>query len=251
VDAVGSDVDGVAPGDRVAMLAENALADAVETPAGEVTVLPPAFDGVPFPGEALGCGFNIAARSGFAPGQTVCVIGAGFLGALVVAIATRAGAQVIAVGRRRASLAAAEAMGAAHVMTSTDPSRVLETVRRLTGGAGCDVVVEAVGTQEPLDLASQLVRVRGRLVIAGFHQDGPRTVDLQLWNWHGIDVVNAHERDPAIRLGGIRAAVEAVADGWLDPLPLYTHAFPLTEAKAAFDALADRPEGFIKALVLR
>ena len=55
-------------------------------------------------------------------------------------------------------------------------------------------------------LAGDVTGVRGRLVIAGFHQDGPRTVDLQLWNWRGIDVVNAHERAPAVALDGIRQA---------------------------------------------
>jgi threonine dehydrogenase-like Zn-dependent dehydrogenase len=91
--------------------------------------------------------------------------------------------------------------------------------------------------------------VRGRLVVAGFHQDGPRTIDLQGWNWRGLDVVNAHERDERVRLDGIRAAVEAVADGRLDPSPLYTHVLPLEEVGVAFELARTRPEGFVKALV--
>ena len=49
---------------------------------------------------------------------------------------------------------------------------------------------------------------RGRLVIAGYHQDGPRQVNMQLWNWRGIDVINAHERDPRRYVDGMRAAVD-------------------------------------------
>jgi threonine dehydrogenase-like Zn-dependent dehydrogenase len=45
--------------------------------------------------------------------------------------------------------------------------------------------------------------------------------------------------------------VAAVSDGWFDPQPLYTHTFPLSHADAAFAALADKPDGFLKALVLR
>jgi hypothetical protein len=30
-----------------------------------------------------------------------------------------------------------------------------------------------------------------QLVVAGYHQDGPRQVNMQMWNWKGIDVVNA------------------------------------------------------------
>jgi threonine dehydrogenase-like Zn-dependent dehydrogenase len=251
VDAVGEGVTTCALGDRVTLLAEQALADFVVASAADAVVLPRSQDASAFPGEGLGCGFNVAARCDFAPDQTVCVVGLGFLGAVVTAVAAHAGANVIAVSRRAFSLAVGQAMGARHIVTNREPWRVVDEVHRLTGGALCDVVVEAVGTQGPLDLAAQLVRARGRLAIAGFHQDGPRTVDIQLWNWRGIDVVNAHERDSGVRVAGIRDAVAAVSDGWFDPQPLYTHTFPLSHADAAFAALADKPDGFLKALVLR
>jgi len=54
-------------------------------------------------------------------------------------------------------------------------------------------VIEAAGQQWPLDLATELTRERGRLIIAGYHQDGPRQINMQLWNWRGLDVINAHE----------------------------------------------------------
>ena len=223
-------------GTRVAMLAENAFATHVVVP--EALCVPFAFAG-PFPGEAVGCGFNVAARSGFAPGQTVCVVGAGFLGCVVVALAADAGAHVVAVSRRPFALDVARRMGAKDAVTFGEP--VPE----------CDVVVEVVGTQNALDYASSLVRVRGRLVIAGFHQDGPRTVDVQSWNWRGIDVVNAHERFDEIRLDGIRAAAHAIGTGRLDMAPLYTHTVPLADLGVAMDAMVVRPDGFLKALVTR
>jgi threonine dehydrogenase-like Zn-dependent dehydrogenase len=233
-------------GTRVAVLAENAFADYVVVPAARAVPLPPELTG-PFPGEALGCGLNVAKRSGFAAGQTVCVVGAGFLGDVVVALAAAAGARVVAVSRRPFALDVAKTMGATETLTFDED--VDARVAELTGGALCDVVVEAVGAQAPLDLAARLVAVRGRLVIAGFHQEGPRTVDLQSWNWRGIDVVNAHERDPEVSLAGIRDAAEAVASGRFDPSPLYTHTFPLASLGDAMDAMAARPDGFVKALV--
>jgi threonine dehydrogenase-like Zn-dependent dehydrogenase len=72
---------------------------------------------------------------------------------------------------------------------------------------------------------------------------------MQLWNWRGLDVINAHERDPAVYMQGIRDAVEAVASGRLDPDALYTHAYPLEQLGEALDATRDRPDGFLKALV--
>ena len=130
-----------------------------------------------------------------------------------------------------------------------DHWRVIEHVKSLTGGAGCARVIEAVGLQWPLDLAGELTQERGRLIVAGFHQDGPRQVNMQLWNWRGLDVINAHERDPRVYVDGIRAAVDAVASGALDPGALYTHRFPLDDVGAALDATLQRPDGFLKALV--
>ena len=100
-----------------------------------------------------------------------------------------------------------------------------------------------------LDLASVLVHTGGRLVIAGFHQDGHRTIDLQSWNWRGLEVVNAHERSEETALAGMRAAVEAVLSERLRPDRLYTHTFALADLGDAFEAACRRPDGFVKALV--
>jgi threonine dehydrogenase-like Zn-dependent dehydrogenase len=117
---------------------------------------------------------------------------------------------------------------------------------QLAAAAGARVIA----FQETLDLASRLTRTRGRLVVAGFHQDGPRQVDMGLWNWRGLDVVNAHERDPAVYVDGMREAIRAVADGRLTPDPLYTHTFPLERLADAFEAARAREDGFMKGLVL-
>jgi threonine dehydrogenase-like Zn-dependent dehydrogenase len=123
-------------------------------------------------------------------------------------------------------------------------------VRQLTDDALCDRVIEAVGKQWPLDLAAELTAFGGRLVVAGYHQDGPRQVNMQMWNWKGIDVINAHERDPEVQMAGLREAVELVRSGRLDPRPLFTHRFPLEQLGGALDATRDKPDGFVKALVL-
>jgi threonine dehydrogenase-like Zn-dependent dehydrogenase len=111
-------------------------------------------------------------------------------------------------------------------------------------------VIEAVGAQWPLDLAGELTRERGRLVIAGFHQDGPRQVNMFLWNWRGLDVINAHERDPAVYVEGIRAAMMALDAGALATEELYTHRLPLDRLGQALELMRDRPDGFLKAVVM-
>jgi threonine dehydrogenase-like Zn-dependent dehydrogenase len=249
VDAVGEGVDGLVEGQRVAALSYAAYAEYDLADASAVVPLPAALDGQPFPGEPLGCAMNIFRRSGISAGQTVAIVGVGFLGALLTRLAKDAGARVIAISRRPFSLHVARGMGADELVPMDDHWKIIERVKALTGGAFCDRVIEAVGKQWPLDLAGELTRERGRLVVAGYHQDGPRQVNLQLWNWRGIDVINAHERDPRVYVDGIRAAVDAVASGRLDPSPLYTHTFPLDRLGDALDATRDRPVGFLKALI--
>jgi len=249
IDAVGEGVEGLAVGDRVASLSYNSYAEYDLASADAVIKLPEALAGKPFPGEPLGCAMNIFRRSDIEPGQTVAIVGIGFLGAILTRLATDAGARVIAISRRQFSLDVARKMGAAEAVAMDDHYAIIERVKALTGGVFCDRVIEAVGKQWPLDLAAELVRERGKLIVAGYHQDGPRQVNMQLWNWRGIDVINAHERDPKAYADGIREAVEAVASGRLDPNELYTHTYRLDQLGEALDATRDRPAGFLKAIV--
>ena len=247
--ALGEGVTGLAVGDRVAALTYRAHAEFDLADAAAVVPLPPALDDMPMPGEPLGCAVNIFHRSGIEPGQTVAIIGIGFLGALLTQLASHAGARVIAISRRPFALEVARACGALETIVMDDHWRILEEVKRLTEGRWCERTIEAVGLQWPLDLAGEITGERGRLVIAGYHQDGPRQVNMQQWNWRGLDVVNAHERDPRQYVAGIRKAVDLMAAGVLDPRPLFTHRFPLDRLGEALELTRQRPDGFMKALV--
>lgn len=250
IDAVGEGVEGLSPGDRVATLSHRSYAEYDIAEAAAVVRLPEALAGKPFPGEPLACAMNIFRRSQIEPGQTVAVIGIGFLGAILTRLATSAGARVIAISRRASSLELARQMGAAETIAMEDHYAIIAQVKALTGGVFCERAIEAVGKQWPLDLAAELTAEGGRLVIAGYHQDGPRQVNMQLWNWRGFDVVNAHERDPNTYVRGLREAIEAVASGRIDPTPLYSHVYPLDRLGEALDATRDKPDGFVKALVV-
>ncbi len=249
VDALGQDVEDLEPGDQVAILSSHAYAEYDVAPETQVIKLPSSLDPQPFPGEPMGCAMNIFKRSRVEARDIVAVVGTGFIGLLLVQLCTNAGAEVIAISRRQYALDLARDAGAAHLVPMEDHYEIIRRVEALTGGRFCDVVIEAVGMQWPLDLSAELVRERGTLVIAGYHQDGPRQVNMQLWNWRGIDVVNAHERDPAIYMQGMRDAVAATLGGRMDAYPYLTHRFPLEELGAALDATRDRPDGFVKAVI--
>ena len=250
IDALGDSVQGLAIGDRVAALSYNSYAEYDLADADAVVKLPAALDGRPFPGEPLGCALNIFRRADIRAGQTVAIIGIGFLGAVLTKLASDAGARVIAISRRRSSLDLARHYGADETIAMEDHNAIIAQVRMSTGGSLCERVIEAVGKQWPLDLAGELVGEGGKLIVAGYHQDGPRQVNMQAWNWKGIDVINAHERNRAVQVQGVLEAVQAVTSGRFDPTPLFTHRYPLERLGEALNATRDKPEGFVKALVV-
>jgi threonine dehydrogenase-like Zn-dependent dehydrogenase len=251
VAAVGSAVAGVQVGDRVALLSERAFAEYDIAAADAIVHLPEALDDQWVPGEALGCAVNVFRRSGIRAGHDVAIVGVGFLGALLAQMAARAGARVLAISQRPCALELGRRMGACEAVSLAEPDHeIVARVEAWTGGRLCDRTIEAAGHQRTLELATKLTRTRGRLIVAGYHQDGARQIDMQLWNWRGLDVINAHERERTIYVEGMRTAVAAIAAGDLDPTPLYTHAVELADAAQAFAALDERPHGFVKAQVL-
>ncbi|MFL5926970.1 MAG: L-iditol 2-dehydrogenase [Gaiellaceae bacterium] len=197
-------------GTRVTFLTQQGYAEQIAV--AEETLVEIPEDGLPFPGEALACAVNVVRRARIGAGDRVAIVGMGFLGSAV--------AQLVP--------------GATQVRRDTSPSGEF------------DRVIECAGTQSALDTASRLVATGGVLVIAGFHQDGPRTVDLQSWNWRGIDVVNAHERDERFVVDAMREA----ARGIFDVKRLVTHELPLARIGEAFELARTRPSGFVKAVVL-
>ena len=248
VDAVGPGVDGAWRGRRVAMISGHAYAEWDVAPAAALVPVPDALAGRPCPGEPLACAVNVLERARLEPGETVAIVGVGFLGAVLVALARDAGAVVLAVSRRPFARDLARVLGAADAVGAT-PGPARECVAARTGGRMADCVIEATGLQEPLDLATGLAATRGRLVIAGYHQDGRREVDMQAWNWKGLDVINAHERDPAVYVSGMRRALDLAASGRLPLDQLITHTHDLGALDQAFALLCNRPSGFLKSVV--
>jgi threonine dehydrogenase-like Zn-dependent dehydrogenase len=250
IDAVGDGVTEFRPGDRVGVLSGHAYAEYDVAEAAQTVILPEGLADLDLPLEPFGCAFNIFRRSEIREGQSVAIMGTGFLGSLLVKLAVDADARVIAISRRKESLDLARKMGAAETIPMDDHWAIIERVRELTAGRFCDRTIEAVGKQWPLDLAAELTCEGGRLIIAGYHQDGPRQVNMQLWNWRGFDVVNAHERDPNVSIRGMREAAAAIQNGKIDPSMVITHRYSLDRLGDALDATRDRPGNFVKAVVI-
>jgi threonine dehydrogenase-like Zn-dependent dehydrogenase len=243
VKEAGRDVTAVAIGDLVTGRFGPAFSDFVIADQHALVVVPPGLDLADSIGEPLGCVVEARRRTPVGSGDSVAVVGAGYMGLLMLELLRISGAgRVIAIDPRTDARSAALEVGAGEAFAPGDAS--------IGNQAGVfDVVIEATGTQAGLDTATELVREHGAISILGFHQGGRRSVDLETWNWKSIDVINAHVRREDLLNEAIRRGLELARRGSIRPGRLLTHRFPLEDLDGAFEALASKPEGFIKAIV--
>lgn len=244
IEAVGPDLESLSAGAMVSGGFGPALSDRVIVDHRKIVMVPDGLSADDAIGEPLGCAVEARRRTPLSAGDQVAVIGVGYMGLLMLQLlmVTGAGHTVIVDPRPDARLTGL-ALGAAEAYAPDD-------VPSYDPDGAFDVVIEATGTQAGLDLATRLVRQHGVLSILGYHQGSRRSVDLQAWNWKAIDVVNAHVRRRDLLNDAIRRGLELVRLGRIHPGRLVTHRFGLDEVGEAFEALATKPEGFIKAVVV-
>lgn len=249
VHEIGYNVNKFKKGDRVAMISHHAFAEYDFALESHLVKLPDNLGDMPFPGMALGCAANIFKRSDIKRGQVVAIVGTGFLGVLMVQMVKAAGADVIAISRRESSRQLAKSSGADIAIPMDDHHKIIETVKHLTNGKFCDRVIECTGKEWPLNLAGELCKEGGKLIIAGYHQDGMRQVNIQLWNWKGLDVVNAQERQPEKYTDAILDAMHYTETGIINPNILFTHTFSFENLEEAFKLQEEAPNGFVKSII--
>ena len=170
-------------------------------------------------------------RSGLVPGEKAVVIGGGPIGVLIATTAREFGADVVVVepdARRRQAITD---LG----FEVLDPRAVDQVawVTDWTGGAGADVVFEVSGAAAAVLGATDLARVRGRLVIVAIHPD-PRPVNLQRVFWRELTIIGARVYQRA----DYETAVELLTRGVIPADLLITRIEPISRASDAFESLA-------------
>ena len=242
----GEAVQDFAPGDRVTLLG-GAFAEFCVADQARLAAVP---DDVGLPcalGEPLACCVHAGWRFGVRLGDSVAVIGAGFMGLVCMQLARLQGAaRVTVLDMLPWRLEMAEELGADDVLdpSGESPQKVAEKLGQQ------DVVIEAAGTQSAVDLGTLLVRQHGRFILVGYHQTdaGIRTVDMKTWNFKAIEVVHGHVRRPAEKRDAMEAAMRLLASGRLKVEPLVTR-YPISEIQTAFDHLVARRKGLFKAVI--
>ena len=186
--AVGENVEGVRPGQRVAWCgARGAYAELQAVPAAKLVPVP---DGLEFDVAAAvllqGMTAHYLTRSTFPLREDhTCLIhaAAGGTGLLLCQLARRAGARVLGTASTEAKADAARAAGADEVILYTDRD-FYDAVMDLTGGRGVDVVYDSVGRATFTKSLDSLAR-RGTMVLFGASSGAVEPIDSQLLNRKG------------------------------------------------------------------
>jgi threonine dehydrogenase-like Zn-dependent dehydrogenase len=273
VEEVGSEVAGVAPGDRVVVAFDivcgecwfcargqhslcvdfrnlgagtfggnlgGAQAERLRVPNAEHNLLkiPEGMEDerALFVGDILTTGVYGASIAGISPGDTVAVIGAGPVGFFAAQAARlHDPAQVAVLDMQEDRLAILNRMGftTINVRERNTQSAMFE----LTDGRGADVVIEAVGAVPAFETAVEVVRSGGTVCVIGMYVS--ETTELQL----GV----AWTRMLRFVFGGIcpihaywKDAMAAVAEGRIDPLPIISHTLPLEDAPKGYELFEGR-----------
>jgi predicted dehydrogenase/threonine dehydrogenase-like Zn-dependent dehydrogenase len=195
-------------------------------------------------------------------GERIGVIGLGFLGQLTVQILKAAGCIVFGLDLDAARTQ--EAMSFGLDATPEGEEDPVNAARKFSEGHGLDAVLltAATNSDEPLALAMQMVRRKGRVVIVGDVGLGARRelmyakeLDLviatsygpgrydRLYEEEGIDYPYAYVRWTENR--NMQAYLELIASGKLRLAPLIARRVPVAEADEAYRALRDeRPRPY-------
>jgi L-idonate 5-dehydrogenase len=177
--------------------------------------------------EPASVAWHAIGRAGDLARKRVLVIGSGPIGALVVAIAKRAGAaEITAVDVHDHPLGIATAVGATRTLHADD----IEAISTVDA----DVVIESSGSHRGLASAIQGATRAGTVIMVGLLPTGEQPVQISLAITRELSLLGSFRFNDEID-----EVITALADGSLVVDPIITHSFPVDDALTAFTVAAD------------
>jgi L-idonate 5-dehydrogenase len=177
--------------------------------------------------EPASVAWHAVARVGDVRGRSALVIGAGPIGALVVAVLRRAGAaEITVVDLHEAPLERARALGATRTLLSSDAA-ALRAVQP-------DVTVESSGSVRGLATAVTSTARGGRVVMLGLLPPGEQPVPIATAIERELELVGSFRFNDEID-----DVLRALADRSLDVDAVITHEYPVADAHTALGVAAD------------
>jgi 2-desacetyl-2-hydroxyethyl bacteriochlorophyllide A dehydrogenase len=222
------------------------LSQYVKLPAHYLHVLPPR---LPLEAatliETLATVRHSQTRVGLGAAESVVVLGMGTAGLLHARLAVLTGATpVIAVSRTKWKLDMAERMGAHHLVEAAVQDAVGE-VRRLTGGKGADVVIDAAGGAETLKAAIDMLRPGGRYAAFAVSHEAVRGFSTFPLYFGEISIIGSRALTPQ----DMNPSIQLVASGAVDVNGFITAKYPLSDAAAAFEEYERNPSRILRIVI--
>jgi alcohol dehydrogenase len=195
-----------------------------------------------FVGDVFSTGYHAAYEGHISVGDTVVIFGCGPIGLASLVSAWQFGAQqVLAVDMLPNRLALAKHFGGLPIDARQGP--VVEQIRKVTGGTGADVVIEAIGNQETFSDALRSIRRGGTVSVVGLFP-GPVDFPLQDLVLSGLRL--SMGLGNLSRMNRLMAIIESER---VDLSPLVTQTFALDDALEAYDLFENHKEKCIKVLL--
>ena len=169
-------------------------------------------------------------------GERIAVVAAGGVGMNIIQIARAFGAsQVSAVDVRDDKLDAARRLGATDIVNAATADATAR-VRELTDGRGVDVAFEVLGIPQTFTQAFEMIRDGGRMVAVGI-APGKTTAAVEITRLvrRELRIIGSYGARTRTDMPEI---IRLAALGTFRPETMVTQRFPLTEADAAYSALA-------------
>jgi NADPH2:quinone reductase len=240
------DVAGWQIGDRVITRQRTGgYAEEIVLPASQLIRLPRGFsfaEGASFFVAALTAYHALAQRAQLRAGETLLVHGAaGGVGLAAVELGKLLGARVLATASSAEKRRIAASRGADAVIDYTAEDFV-ETVRRLTEGAGADVVFDPVGG-EVMAQSLRAIAWGGRLLVVGFASGSIPALAANRILLKGCAVIGvrageAGRKDPAMAADALKALLGYAEQGHLKPH--VSKILPLAQFAQAMRLLMER-----------
>jgi len=248
VSAVGSHAGRWHEGDIVTGLGGDGFATKVALDADAILPVPTGLAPELVIGEPVADLEEAISRCGIRPGDSVAVVGLGFMGlGLVQLAAARLPGLIVGIDPRPAARERARRLGAHEVY---DPS---DLPPELTSGGAreqrMNVVLEATGVTSALATSSLVVRPYGTVCVVGYHHSGTAPMDMELW-YKGATIVNGFSPHRPRTMRAMGDALRMITDHRFSYEPLITHRFGLDGVDRAFELMEERPTGFVKGVIL-
>ena len=194
--------------------------------------------------EPLAVGFHAANQGGAHAGQTAVVLGAGCIGLVsMMALKVEGVSKVYVVDLMEKRLEKAIELGADGVINGREQDAV-EAVMQLTGGRGCDLVIETSGTEICTRQAISMTRKGATIVLVGYSKSGEMTLPLSL----ALDKELTFKT--VFRYRHIYPmAIDAVAAGKVNLKGIVTDIFDFDDIQNAMDKSVSDKNNIVKAVV--